>query len=68
MSLLQLIVEGRVEDVYNKHLRDNPYRFKTPERIESMYWDNIIPGSTSINPNHKYLDWIVDRWLKAYVR
>ena len=62
---MYLLVEGRVEDVFNKHLKDNKYRFKTPERINSMYWDNIIPGSTSINPNHKYLDWIVDRWLKV---
>lgn len=65
MSLLHLIVEGRVEDVFNKHLKDNKYRFKTPESINDMYRDNIVPGSANINPNHKYLDWIVDRWLKT---
>ena len=59
MSLLHLIIEGRVEDVFNKHLRDNKYRFKTPESINDMYRDDIVPGSASINPNHKYLDWIV---------
>jgi len=65
MSLLHLIVEGRVEDVFNKHLKDNKYRFKTPESINDMYRDDIVPGSANINPNHKYLDWIVDRWLKT---
>lgn len=65
MSLLHLIIEGRVEDVFNKHLKDNKYRFKTPESINDMYRDDIVPGSANINPNHKYLDWIVDRWLKT---
>jgi hypothetical protein len=65
MSLLHLIVEGRVEDVFNKHLKDNKYRFKTPESINDMYRDDIVPGSANINSNHKYLEWIVDRWLKA---
>ena len=65
MPLLHLIIEGRVEDVFNKHLKDNKYRFKTPESINDMYRDDIVPGSANINPNHKYLDWIVDRWLKT---
>ena len=65
MSLSHLIIEGRVEDVFNKHLKDNKYGFKTPESINDMYRDGIVPGSANINPNHKYLDWIVDRWLKT---
>ena len=60
MSLLQLIVEGRVEDVYKKYLEDN-----TSTHITDVYMNDIVPGSASINPNHKYLDWIVDRWMKA---
>jgi hypothetical protein len=57
---MYLLSEGRVEDVYKKYLEDN-----TSTHITDVYMNDIVPGSASINPNHKYLDWIVDRWMKA---
>ena len=57
---MYLIQEGRVEDVYAKYLEDN-----TSTHITDMYMNDIVPGSAGINSNHKYLDWIVDRWVKA---
>ena len=57
---MYLIQEGRVEDVYKKYLEGN-----TSTHITDMYMDDIVPGSAGINSNHKYLDWIVDRWVKA---
>ena len=56
MSLKTILLEGRVEDVYTKRISDG-----SPQ-IEKIYYDEIVPGSASINPNHKYLDWISKNW------
>ena len=56
MSLKTILLEGRVEDVYTKRISDG-----SPQ-IEKIYYDEIVPGSASINPNHKYLDWITKNW------
>ncbi len=56
MSLKTILLEGRVEDVYTKRIADG-----SPQ-IEKIYYDEIVPGSASINPNHKYLDWITKNW------
>ena len=56
MSLKRILLEGRVEDVYTKRISG-----ESPQ-IEKIYYDEIVPGSASINPNHKYLDWITKNW------
>ena len=56
MSLKTILLEGRVEDVYTKRISG-----ELPG-IEKIYYDEIVPGSASINPNHKYLDWITKNW------
>jgi len=56
MSLKTILLEGRVEDVYTKRISTG-----SPQ-IEKIYYDEIVPGSASINPNHKYLDWISKNW------
>ena len=56
MSLKTILLEGRVEDVYTKRISG-----ESPG-IEKIYYDEIVPGSASINPNHKYLDWITKNW------
>ena len=56
MSLKTILLEGRVEDVYTKRISG-----ESPQ-IEKIYYDEIVPGSASINPNHKYLDWITKNW------
>lgn len=56
MSLKTILLEGRVEDVYTKRISGG-----SPQ-IEKIYYDEIVPGSASINPNHKYLDWITKNW------
>jgi len=57
MSLREIILEGRVEDVLNKHFKGTPGGY-----LEKIYYDEIVPGSASINPNHKYLEWIAKNW------
>ena len=56
MSLKTILLEGRVEDVYTKRIADGS------PGIEKIYYDEIVPGSASINTNHKYLDWITKNW------
>ena len=56
MSLKTILLEGRIEDVYTKRISTG-----SPQ-IEKIYYDEIVPGSASINPNHKYLDWITKNW------
>jgi hypothetical protein len=57
MSLIKFLVEGRVEDVLNKHFKGTP-----GGHLEKIYYDEIVPGSAEINSNHKYLDWITKNW------
>tara|TARA_R110002051_G_scaffold121622_1_gene194741 strand:+ start:1868 stop:3640 length:1773 start_codon:yes stop_codon:yes gene_type:complete len=57
MGLKNLVIEGRVEDVLNKHFKGTPGGY-----LEKLYYDEIVPGSASINPNHKYLEWIARNW------
>jgi hypothetical protein len=57
MSLKNILIEGRVEDVLNKHFKGTPGGY-----LEKIYYDEIVPGSAEINPNHKYLEWIARNW------
>ena len=57
MSLKTILLEGRVEDVFNKHFRGALFA-----GLDKIYYNEIVPGSASINPNHKYLDWITKNW------
>ena len=57
MSLKLILLEGRVEDVLNKHFKGTPGGY-----LEKIYYDEIVPGSADINPNHKYLEWIAKNW------
>jgi len=57
VSLKKIIIEGRVEDVLNKHFKGTPGGY-----LEKIYYDEIVPGSADINPNHKYLEWIAKNW------
>ena len=55
---MHLITEGRVDDVRNKYLKPDQ------QLIKPEVFDNLVKGSASIASNHKYLDWMVDRWVK----
>ena len=55
---MHLIIEGRVDDVRNKYLKLGQ------QLIKPEVFDNLVKGSASIASNHKYLDWMVDRWVK----
>ena len=57
MSRKPILYEGRVEDVLNKHFKGTPGGY-----LEQIYYDEIVPGSAEINPNHKYLEWIAKNW------
>ena len=57
MSLKVILMEGRVEDVLNKHFKTSPGSI-----IEKVYYNEIVPGSAEINSNHKYLEWIAKNW------
>ena len=58
MPLKKILIEGRVEDVLKKHFSGT-----SPDSyLHKVYYDEIVPGSASINPNHKYLDWISKNW------
>jgi len=58
MSLKVILIEGRVEDVLKKHFSGT-----SPDSyIHKVYYDEIVPGSAEINPNHKYLNWISKNW------
>ena len=62
MSLKTILLEGRVEDVFNKHFRGALFA-----GLDKIYYNEIVPGSASINPNHKYLDWISKNWSPTNV-
>jgi len=55
---MHLIKEGRVEDVRKKYFKSGQ------QLIKPEIFDNLVRGSESIASNHKYLDWMVDRWVK----
>ena len=57
MPLRKILVESRVEDVLNKHFKGTSGGY-----LEKIYYDEIVPGSAQINPNHKYLEWIARNW------
>jgi len=57
VSLKLILIEGRIEDVLNKHFKGTPGGY-----LEKIYYDEIVPGSAEINPNHKYLEWIARNW------
>ena len=58
MSLKIVLIEGRVEDVHSKYIAAGD----ALPQIDKIYYDEIVPGSASINTNHKYLDWITKNW------
>lgn len=63
MSLGKILIEGRVEDVLNKHFSGT----SPGSYLEKVYYTEIVPGSAEINPNHKYLDWIAKNWSPSDV-
>ena len=63
MSLKVILMEGRVEDVRNKHFAGT----SPGSSLEKIYYNEIVPGSAEINPNHKYLDWISKNWSPSDV-
>jgi len=63
MSLRNILIEGRVEDVLNKHFSGT-----SPDSyLHKLYYDEIVPGSAAINPSHKYLEWITKNWSPTNV-
>jgi hypothetical protein len=56
---MHLIVEDRVDDVRDKYFKPGQ------QLIKPEVFDNLVKGSASISPNHKYLLWMVDRWVKS---
>ena len=63
MSLKVILIEGRVEDVLKKHFSGT-----SPDSyLHKVYYDEIVPGSAEINPNHKYLEWITKNWSPSDV-
>ena len=66
MSLENLLIEGRVDDVYTKYFGDKDTPLLT-DVITDIYTNEIVPGSADINPNHKYLDWIAKHWTPTDV-
>ena len=58
MSLKLILIEGRVEDVLNKHFAGT----SPGSSLEKVYYNEIVPGSAEINSNHKYLEWIAKNW------
>ena len=63
MSLENLIIEGRVEDVFNKQFAGT----SPGSYLDKVYYNEIVPGSAEINSNHKYLDWITKNWSPSDV-
>ena len=55
---MYLIIESRVDDVRNKYFKPGQ------QLIKPEVFDNLVKGSASIASNHKYLDWMADRWVK----
>jgi len=54
---MNLIIENRVNDAFKKY-SDNPI-------LSKDIFDVIVNGSSGIAGNHKYLDWIINRWIKS---
>ena len=54
---MNLIIENRVNDAFKKY-SDNPI-------LSKDIFDVIVNGSSDIAGNHKYLDWIINRWIKS---
>ena len=54
---MNLIIENRVNDAFKKY-SNNPI-------LSKDIFDVIVNGSSGIAGNHKYLDWIINRWIKS---
>ena len=54
---MNLIIENRVNDAFKKYSY-NPI-------LSKDIFDVIVNGSSGIAGNHKYLDWIINRWIKS---
>ena len=57
---MHLIVEDRVDDVRKKYFDQTSQSILT-----SDMFDDLVKGSGEIATNHKYLEWMVDRWVKT---
>ena len=60
MTLRKILAEGRVESIYSKYL-DGSIDGEG-FGAKNIYYNQIVPGSAEINPNHKYLEWITKNW------
>jgi hypothetical protein len=54
---MNLIIENRVDDAFKKY-SSNPI-------LSKDIFDVIVNGSSDIAGNHKYLDWIISKWIKS---
>ena len=54
---MNLIIENRVNNAFKKY-SNNPI-------LSKDIFDVIVNGSSGIAGNHKYLDWIINRWIKS---
>lgn len=54
---MNLLTEDRIKDAFNKY-KDNPV-------FSQDIFDVILQGSSNIAGNHKYLDWIINKWIKS---
>lgn len=54
---MNLLTEDRIKDAFDKY-KDNPVFSKD-------IFDVIVQGSSNIAGNHKYLDWIINKWIKS---
>ena len=62
MSLKTILIEGRVEDVFKNHFKGFEGGTASAPILTKIYYNEIVPGSKEINPNHKYLKWITKNW------
>jgi len=53
---MDLLTEDRISDAFGRY-KNNPI-------LSKDIFDVIVQGSADIAGNHKYLDWIVSRWVK----
>ena len=54
---MNLIIENRVDNAFKKY-SSNPI-------LSKDIFDVIVNGSSDIAGNHKYLDWIISKWIKS---
>ena len=54
---MNLLTEDRIKDAFDKY-KDNPV-------FSQDIFDVIVQGSSNIAGNHKYLDWIINKWIKS---